>query len=118
MATTNQGGNPAEWFSAIRAATNATPPTRPNPMIVVRRRRVKRFPQNRRPEKRTSRPTPKARLACHGSMPCIRTWSANSGDGSWTSWKMACVPHDPRSALSAIQVGARSHTGRLRRTSR
>jgi hypothetical protein len=45
-----------------------------------------------------------------GVKPCIRSWSWNWAGGVRTSWNTDWVVHEPMTALSAIQVGASSHT--------
>ena len=86
-------------------------------MIVVRRRRLKRFPQYTSPAKKISIPTPRPALTASGEKPCISCWSANSGCGSRISWKIDCAVHRPITALIAIHVGASSQTWAPRRIS-
>ena len=49
--------------------------------------------------------------------PAIRAWSGNRGS-PFASWKTDWLSHTPMAALTAIQVGASSHTCDVRMSSR
>ena len=71
---------------------------------------MNRLPQYHSPATNTDPSATKATLTLVGLIPCIISWLLNSGDGSWTSWKIDWVVHEPSTAFSAIQVGASSQT--------
>ena len=85
-------------------------------MIVVRRKRLKRFPQYSSPAPKMIPTTSAPRLICHGSNPPCSSWSGCSGFAA-VSWKIDWLSHRPIDALTAIQVGASNQTCELRSSS-
>ena len=74
-------GQPSPWLWLIPATPTSipNPPAMPNPMIVVRRKRLKRLPQKTRPARNTSSPTPAPSETVIGSTPPARTWVGKRG---------------------------------------
>ena len=86
-------------------------------MIVVRRRTLKRLPQYSSPSPKMTPMTRAVTEIWTAVKPCIRNWSGKRGS-SLANWKIDWLNHSPIDALTAIQVGASSHTWELRRSSR
>ena len=86
-------------------------------MIVVRRIVLNRLPQYSSPAPKMTAMTIAPIVIWLAEKPAISAWSGKRGS-PFASWKTDWLSQTPMAALTAIQVGASSHTCDVRTSSR